>query len=153
MAEAEAVAAAAEAAEAAAAQVQAATVAAEAERAEAQAQAAGAAATPQVAVARPAVLSSAAGRAGPYAEAAQSLRVSTQSTAQAPAMGAGYLAGVPRDLQGQQQPQATLQRTGSALQRSGSALEVVVEKTYKGWAVIGVLMLGFILFLIIWSTA
>ena len=151
MAEAEAVAAAADAAEEAAAQAQAAAVAAEAERAEAQARAAAqeqavaqaqtaaAATTPQLAVARPAVLSPATGRAGPYAEAAQSFR--TLPAERQPALQRAST--VPIDLQGQQQPQ---------LQRTGSALEVVVAKTYKGWAVIGVLMLGFIIFLVIWST-
>ena len=149
MAEAEAVAAAADAAEAAEADAQAAAVAAEAERAEAAAQASAQAyalqrsgSAPAAAATTP-VLASAAARAGPYAEAAQSLRISNNTAELQPALRAGYQAGVPRDLQGQQQPQ---------LQRTGSALEIVAARSYKCWAVAGVLMLGFIIVLIIWST-
>ena len=148
LAEAEAVAAAAEAAEEAAAAAQAAAVADEAEKAEAAA--------------------AAAGRSGPYAAAAQSLRaeqtaLASRSRAAVPIYADTSVPLYARQQQQRQQlplppqlavpPQVQLQaQQQPQLQRSSSKVELVAARTYRVWAVVGVLMLGFVIWLLLWST-
>lgn len=135
-AEAEAVAAAAEAAEEAKALAEAAAVAAEADRAEALAASAAVAGT--VATSRSG-LRQYPDAVAPQFVVPQQPGVSFSHMSSAPGLPpSGFLP--PTD---EQQPQ---------LERSSSKIEVVAARTYRVWAVVGVIMLGFMIWLFIWST-